>query len=149
MNKCKQIRSGRVHGRGCFLEPVRSPERPVKNKKEDVLMKRVLLTVAAASAVLVSLPVAANAAPWQSINQRQANLERRIDQGVRRGDLTRPEAVRLRAEFRDLERLERNYRYSGGGLTRWEREDLDRRFDRLSHRIYAERHDRQDRTRRY
>ncbi|CAN7214535.1 hypothetical protein LJR219_000697 [Phenylobacterium sp. LjRoot219] len=112
-------------------------------------MKRILLTVAAASAVLVSLPVAANAAPWQSINQRQANLERRIEQGVRRGDLTRPEAVRLRSDFRDLERLERNYRYSGGGLSGWERQDLDRRFDRLSNRIYAERHDRQDRVRRY
>lgn len=112
-------------------------------------MKRVLLTVAAASAVLVSLPAAANAAPWQSINQRQANLERRIDQGVRHGDLTRNEAVRLRAEFRDLERLERRYRYSDGGLSNWERRDLDRRFDRLSNRIYAERHDRQDRVRRY
>jgi len=112
-------------------------------------MKRVLLTLAAASAVLVSLPAAANAAPWQSINHRQANLERRIEQGVRTGDLTRPEATRLRAEFRDLERLERNYRRSGGGLSAWERQDLDRRFDRLSNRIYAERHDRQDRVRRY
>ena len=112
-------------------------------------MKRVLLTLAAASAVLVSLPAAANAAPWQSINQRQANLDRRIDQGVRRGDLTRPEAQRLRAEFRDLTQLERKYRYSGGGLSAWERQDLDRRFDRLSHRVYAERHDRQDRARRY
>ena len=108
-------------------------------------MKRVLLTLAAASAVLVSLPAAANAAPWQSINQRQANLDRRIDQGVRNGSLTRPEATRLRGEFRDLMRLENNYRRSGGGLNAWERQDLDRRFDRLSNRIYAERHDRQDR----
>ena len=112
-------------------------------------MKRVLLTLAAASAVLVSLPAAANAAPWQSINQRQANLDRPIDQGVRTGDLTRPEAVRLRSELRDLARLEQQYRRSGGGLSAWERQDLDRRFDRLSNRIYAERHDRQDRVRRY
>lgn len=112
-------------------------------------MKRVLLSVAAASAVLVALPVAANAAPWQSINERQAKLERRIERGVRTGDLTRPEAVRLRAEFRDLERMEIRYRRTEGGLSNWERRDLDRRFDRLSQRIYAERNDHQDRPHRY
>lgn len=110
-------------------------------------MKRILLSIAAASAILVSLPVAASAAPWQPIAQRQANLERRIDQGVRRGDLTRPEAARLRGQFRDLNRLEANYRRSGGGLSPSERADLDRRYDRLSDHVYAQRHDRQ--VRRY
>ena len=110
-------------------------------------MKRVLISVATAAAVLASIPMAANAAPWQSVNQRQANIERRIDQGVRSGALTRPEAMRLRGEFRDLARLERQYRRDG--LSPWERRDLDRRFDRLSNRIYAERHDNQDRVRRY
>lgn len=108
-------------------------------------MKRVLLSIAAASAVLVSLPVAASAAPWQPINQRQANIEHRIDRGVRTGDLTRREAMRLRSEYRDLARLEARYRRTDGGLSNWERRDLDRRFDRLSQNVYAERHDRQDR----
>lgn len=112
-------------------------------------MKRVLLTVAAAASVLAVMPVAANAAPWQSVNQRQANLERRIDQGVRSGELTRNEAVRIRGQFRDLERLEVQYRRSGGGLSASERRDLDQRFDRLSQRIYAQKHDRQDGPRRY
>lgn len=80
---------------------------------------------------------------WQSINQRQNQLDRRIDQGVRNGSLTRREAGRLRAEFGQLVRLEANYRR--GGLNRWERNDLDQRFDRLSARIRAERHDRDDR----
>ena len=111
-------------------------------------MKRVLLSIAAASAVLAALPAAANAAPWHSVNERQANLERRIDQGVRRGDLTRQEAARLRADFRDIARLERQYRRSDG-LSPWERRDLDRRFDRLSNRIYAQRHDAQERHHRY
>jgi hypothetical protein len=112
-------------------------------------MKRLLLSVAAASTLLAALPVAASAAPWQPINQRQANLEHRIDQGVRTGDLTRPEALRLRGEYRDLARLEARYRQTGGGLSVSERGDLDRRFDRLSDRVYAERHDRQERVRRY
>jgi len=77
---------------------------------------------------------------WQSINARQANLDRRIDRGVRNGQLSRREAVRLRGEFNSLLRLEANYRR--GGLTAWERADLDRRFDRLSAQIRYERGDR-------
>jgi hypothetical protein len=80
---------------------------------------------------------------WQSINQRQINLDRRIDQGVRNGQLSRREAMRLRAEFNQIARLEARYRR--GGLTQWERADLDRRFDRLSAQIRYERHDRDGR----
>jgi hypothetical protein len=69
--------------------------------------------------------------PWENINQRQARLDARIDRGVRRGCLARREAVRLRAEFRNIANLEATYRRSGGGLTMVERQDLDRRFDRL------------------
>ena len=76
---------------------------------------------------------------WQSINARQANLDRRIDQGVRNGQLSRREATRLRGEFNSILRLEANYRR--GGLTAWERTDLDRRFDRLSAQIRNERRD--------
>ena len=76
---------------------------------------------------------------WVSINQRQAQLDRRIDQGVRHGSLNRREAYRLRAEFNQIARLEARYR--ANGLNGWERADLDRRFDVLSARIRAERHD--------
>ena len=80
---------------------------------------------------------------WQSINQRQAQLDRRIDQGVRSGQLSRREATRLRSEFNSLVRLETQYRR--GGLSAWERTDLDRRFDRLSAQIRVERNDRDNR----
>ena len=80
---------------------------------------------------------------WQSIHVRQSNLDRRIDQGVRNGSLSRREATRLRGEFSTLVRLESNYRR--GGLTAWERSDLDRRFDRLSAQIRMERRDRDNR----
>ena len=82
---------------------------------------------------------------WQTINQRQATLDRRIDQGVRNGQLSRREATRVRSEFNALLRLEANYRR--GGLTAWERADLDRRFDRLSASIREERRDRDNRRR--
>ena len=80
---------------------------------------------------------------WQSINQRQAQLDRRIDQGQRNGSLSRREATRLRGEFYSLTRLEASYRR--GGLSGWERADLDRRFDRLSDQIRYERRDRDNR----
>ena len=80
---------------------------------------------------------------WQSINQRQAQLDRRIDQGVRSGQISRREATRLRNEFWTISRLEQNYRR--GGLSSWERADLDRRFDRLSAQIRNERNDRDGR----
>ncbi|MCF8504884.1 MAG: hypothetical protein K9G59_08215 [Caulobacter sp.] len=76
---------------------------------------------------------------WTNINQRQANLDARIDAGVRDRTLTAQEASRLRADFQALARLEATYRRNG--LTNAERADLDRRFDALSARIRSERQD--------
>lgn len=81
---------------------------------------------------------------WQSINARQANLERRIMVGIRNGSLSRREATALRAQFRQIEQLEARYRR--GGLSSWERQDLDRRFDRLSAQIREERRDNNNRN---
>jgi hypothetical protein len=76
---------------------------------------------------------------WVSIQRRFDRLDRRIDQGVRNGALTRREAAGLRDEFHALIRLER--RYSRDGLSRRERADLDYSFDRLERRIRWERRD--------
>jgi hypothetical protein len=80
---------------------------------------------------------------WQSINQRQAMLDQRIDHGVRGGTLTQREADMLRGEFRTIANLEADYRRSGGGLSSTELADLDRRFDYLTQRVRLERNDRQ------
>jgi len=100
-------------------------------------MKKILISIAAVSAIAAAVPAVASAQP---INQRQDQLERRIDIGLRNGSLTRSEAYRLRAELRETERLE--HRYRRNGLTGWERADLDRRFDRISAQVRYERHDR-------
>jgi hypothetical protein len=102
-----------------------------------------LSLIGAISALALSA-TAASAQPhdgWTPINQRQAQLEQRIDRGVRHGDLTRVEARQLRGEFRHIKRLEAQYR--ANGLSPRERADLDRRFDRLAAQIHTERHDRQ------
>lgn len=78
---------------------------------------------------------------WMSVNARQAELDRRIDRGVATGQLTRAEAVRLRAEFRAIARLEARYRMNG--MSAWERGDLDRRFDVLAANITLEARDSQ------
>lgn len=84
-----------------------------------------------------------NRGGWQSISNRKFQLDRRIDVGLRNGSLSRREANRLKVELNSLVRLERNY--MRGGLTRWERSDLDRRYDRLALQIRAERRDRDNR----
>ena len=102
-------------------------------------MNKILLSLTAVSALAAATVVPAVASA-QSINQRQAMLERRIDQGQRNGALTRSEAYRLRGELRETARLESRYRR--GGLSGWERADLDRRFDRIATQIRYERRDR-------
>src|SRR3990167_8515809 len=106
-------------------------------------MKKFLIPLLAAS-TLAGAALPAAAAPWMNVNQRQAQIDHRIDVGVRNGSLTRREAANLRYEFQGIARLERQYRRTGG-LQRWEMRDLDRRLDRLSARIRIDRHDRDDR----
>ena len=95
-------------------------------------MKSALASLLAVGAIAIALPAAA--APWQSINQRQATLEAQIQQGIRSGALTSWEAERVRADVRALASVEASYRRNG--LDDHERADLDRRFDALSREIY-------------
>jgi hypothetical protein len=74
-----------------------------------------------------------------AISRRTEWLDRRIDEGQRRGTLSRREANDLRDELDDLTNLER--RYSRNGLSRWEMSDLDNRFDALAARIRFEQRD--------
>lgn len=109
-------------------------------------MKKIALIIAGLGIAAGAVPAAYAQAGWQNVNQRQAQLDRRIDQGVRNGRLSRREAIRLRSEFRQVSRLESRYRRSAPGLTQWERRDLDRRLDALAARIRHERRDRDDRS---
>lgn len=81
-----------------------------------------------------------NRGGWQQIAQRKFQLDRRIDQGERNGQLSRREASGLRQELNNLVRLERSY--MRGGLSWRERQELDARYDRLSRQVRMERRDR-------
>jgi len=123
-------------------------------------MKKILLSIAAVSAVAAAVPAVASAQSYdrgpdrgydrgyrQDVGgDRVARLDQRIDMGIRNGGLSRNEAWRLKGDLRETARLESRYRR--GGLSGWERQDLDRRYDRISAQIRYERHDR-DYGRRY
>ena len=113
-------------------------------------MKTIVIALAAVTALASAAPAAAQYGQYDraydqrggrfmTINERQARLERRIEQGMRNGQLTRAEAYRLRREFQRIARLENRYR--SNGLNGWERADLDRRFDALQAQIRFERRD--------
>lgn len=102
------------------------------------MTKRLHIALAGAAALALTAG-AASAQAWMSINDRQAQLDQRIDAGVRSGDLSRQEAMRLRSEFRQLANVEAQYR--ANGLSPGERADLDRRFDRLAMQVRMERRD--------
>jgi len=106
-------------------------------------MKRVVLSlIAAASLAGAAVPAFAQGprpSDWQPLARRQDNIERRIDEGMRSGQLTRREARSLHDQFRSLLRLEDRYRRDG--LTVRERADLQRRYDALASRVRFEKHD--------
>ena len=121
------------------------------------MMKKALIPMLAIAAASVAVPAAAqnydrhdrgdryeqNRGGWQSISNRKHQLDRRINVGLRNGSLSRREGRRLENELNRLVRLERSY--LRGGLTRWERNDLDRRYDRLAAEVRNERRDRDNR----
>jgi hypothetical protein len=106
-------------------------------------MNKLLIGVLAAS-TLATAALPAAAAPWRSVNQRQAEIYYRIDMGVRKGTLTRAEAYQLRRRFNDIARLEYRYRRTHG-LQAWERRDLDRRLNALAISVNRQKHDYQRR----
>ena len=75
------------------------------------------------------------------VDRRQATQQTRVQEGVRRGELTSGERARLRASQRHLRRLERRA-ISDGAFTRHERRHLKRAQDLQSRHIARMRHNR-------
>ena len=73
------------------------------------------------------------------INHRQYRQERRINQGVRSGELTRNEARRLRADERKI-RYDKRMAMADGRVTPAERRRLRREENRTSRAIYRAKH---------
>ena len=93
-------------------------------------MKSLLLamtaTVTAAALSPASAQTSAHARGTVGIHNRIAQLETRMEAGIRSGEIDRREARLLRRQLRQIERTERQY--SRDGLTVEERQDLQLRL---------------------
>ncbi|MBF0345912.1 MAG: hypothetical protein HQL06_17000 [Nitrospirae bacterium] len=69
------------------------------------------------------------------IKARERNQQRRINQGIRSGELTPQEAARLEGREAKIKQDEQRMK-SDGKLTRAERRKLNKELNRSSHAIY-------------
>lgn len=105
-------------------------------------MKIVSFLTTAALAALLSAPAFAQVQSTQRIDQRQANQQDRIHQGLRSGRLTPDEARLLQGELRRIQVAERRAA-ADGRITRSERQRIEQMQDRADARITHELRDRQ------
>ena len=76
------------------------------------------------------------------IDQREANQERRIEQGVKSGSLTQKEAAKLEKGQAHVQKMETRAE-ADGKLTKKERAKIEHAQDQQSRRIYKQKHDKQ------
>ena len=76
---------------------------------------------------------------------RQKNQQKRINQGVKSGELTKKEVLKIEAKEAKLHREIRKDRRDGGGLTPKERAKINKKQNKLSKEIYKDKHDKQKR----
>jgi uncharacterized membrane protein YebE (DUF533 family) len=92
--------------------------------------------------VLLAAGMAYGQAETPGIDQRQANQEQRIDQGIASGQLTQREAGRLEQQQQRIDTME-NKAKSDGVVTNKERTRIHAAQDKASKKIYRQKHDRQ------
>ena len=101
-------------------------------------MKRVLFAVIGMAILMTGMAYAE--ADRLVIDQRQANQEQRIDQGVASGQLNKREANRLNREQRHINRMENRVK-ADGVVTKKERARIGAAQNRASRHLAREKHD--------
>lgn len=96
-----------------------------------------------AFAQTTSTPPAKDPAATPGIDKRQANQQKRIDQGVKSGQLTGKEAARLEKREAKLE-SDKEKAQADGKVTKQERKKLHREANRDSKAIFRQKHDAQE-----
>jgi hypothetical protein len=97
------------------------------------------------AAIAVALIFAGNAyaqTATPNIDKRQANQEKRIEQGVKSGELTKKEAARLEKREAKLQ-ADKQKAQADGVVTKQERAKLQHEANRDSNAIYRQKHDAQ------
>ena len=99
--------------------------------------------IAAALFALVALPAAAaTSTDTPRVDQREANQQARIDQGVKSGELTPKETARLENGQAKVQAEEAKAK-SDGVVTKKERTKLAHAQDKQSKKIHHQKHDKQ------
>lgn len=92
-------------------------------------------------AATLGVGLIAGAASAQSVDQRHANQERRIDNGIASGRLTRGEAYRDERQQASIDAQEARMRARNGGrLNAYQRRRLQQRENNASRHIYRTKH---------
>jgi hypothetical protein len=109
-------------------------------------MFRIKTTILAAALTAISWATLAQTAPnpaaTPGIDQRQANQEKRIDQGVASGALTHKEAKRMENQQAAVDRAEDKAK-ADGVVTAQERKRLHNAQNHTSRNIHRQKHDAQ------
>lgn len=100
-----------------------------------------------AAAVMAAVPAlsyaqSSNPAATPGIDKRQEQQQKRIDQGVQSGELTKREAARLERRQERIGKMEGKAK-ADGVVTNKERARIHHQQDQESRRIHREKHDRQ------
>lgn len=116
-------------------------------------MKRTILSLVCGTVMCAGiLPVSGFAAANNTarpktpvINERQHNQQERIRQGVKSGELTRRETVRLEQQEARI-RVNERFAESDGKVTPAERARLEKELNKTSQNIHEQKHDSQNRN---
>ncbi|HKX27720.1 MAG TPA: hypothetical protein VJ302_08520 [Blastocatellia bacterium] len=103
-----------------------------------------ILTAISLTLVLSAAAFAQERPRTPRIRERQENQQQRIGQGVRSGELTSRETVRLEREQRGIQREKRAAK-ADGVVTRAERREIRHDQNRASRDVYRAKHNRRDR----
>lgn len=104
-------------------------------------MKKLTLII---TVLFISTTVMAQSVKTPKINKKQKNQISRIEQGVKSGELTKKETKRLMKQEAKLQKHKRIAK-SDGVVTKRERSKLNHEANKLSAKIYKQKHDRQKR----
>ena len=110
-------------------------------KKIFSIMTAISLTVILSAIAFASEP----GARTRGIKNRQINQQKRMGRGVRSGELTRRETLRLEKEQREINRDKKEAK-SDGIVTIDERKEIHQDLNQASRHIYRAKHNRRDRN---
>ena len=105
-------------------------------------LKLALAVFAVAALPGVAFAQATDTPSTPRIDKRQAAQEKRIDQGVKSGQLTDKETKRLEKGQARVQKME-NKAVADGKVTKKEKKHIEHAQDQQSKKIYREKHDKQ------